>query len=251
MPIAVDAVGAVAALGRVRRARSPSSRSRPRSGRGGSARRTVSGWFTPQLSRRPASPRARTAPASAPRTSRRPSDGHEPRAVVRVGALEDVDAEVACACTPIGLRLLPATSRRCPGTCASGRSTPSAAAARGDADVVDDPALADDRVVAARRRGRVVGPVVEQHAVDVGPVVEAEVHRVVERAGAAATAAGTLFATIFRPTASQPLSTDDRIGWNSCVGLRRPVGELRARAVVVPVVVLAGVARSAPCARAS
>ena len=54
--------------------------------------------------------------------------------------------------------------------------------ALGDADVGRDPALAHDRVVAARR-GAGVRRVVEQDPVDVGPVVEAEVHAVVERPG--------------------------------------------------------------------
>ena len=50
---------------------------------------------------------------------------------------------------------------------------------------------------------------------------------------------GTLFWTTRRPTASQPLSTDDSQLRNVATRVRRPVVELLARPVVVPVPVLA------------
>src|SRR4051794_9641165 len=84
-----------------------------------------------------------------------------------------------------------------------------------------------------------------------------------QRAPARWARAGTLRCTIRRPTASQPLANEDRIGWNSSSGfggpavvgpeqdwvepalrLRRRGRELGAGAVVVPVVVLAGVAEA-------
>ena len=83
--------------------------------------------------------------------------------------------------------------------------------ALGDPDIARDPALADDRVIAARRLP-VLGSVVEQDSVDLRPVVEAEIHAVEEGSGALPTARGPLLATRCSAVASQPLSTEDRIG---------------------------------------
>ncbi len=108
-----------------------------------------------------------------------------------------------------------------------------------DADVGRDPALGDGRVVAAHRlAGR--GHVVEEDPVDLRPVVEAEVHRVEQRLRARAQLAARGSPRSRRPIASQPLSTEDRIG----VAGRRRARSVRQRAVadVVPVEVLAGVA---------
>jgi hypothetical protein len=52
---------------------------------------------------------------------------------------------------------------------------------------------------------------VEQDLVALGPVVEAEVHRVEQRR-ARGRSSGTRLATMRRPTASQPLSTEDSHG---------------------------------------
>ena len=79
-----------------------------------------------------------------------------------------------------------------------------------DPDVAGDPALRDDGVVAAGFCAR-VGHVVEQDPVDAGPVVEAEVHRVEQRLRRARSS-GTLRAVTRSPAASQPLSTEERIG---------------------------------------
>ena len=109
--------------------------------------------------------------------------------------------------------------------------------ARGDADVVGDPALADHRVVAARRRAG-VGHVVEQDAVDVGPVVEAEVHRVVERPGAPRELRHAVLDDL--QAGGEPAVVDRGQDRDQRRAGRRPGRQLRARAVVVPVVELAG-----------
>ena len=199
----------------------------------------------------PTSPRARTAPASAPRTCCRPSDGHELRCRCTGRRPRRRRRRSSVRVTPTGLvscqRPVARVRERAPAPVVLLlRQLPAA-----DADVVDDAALADDGVVAAGRRGGVVGPEVEQHAVDARAGSRSRSpsrRRARRRAGAAA---GTLFCDDLQAD-RQPAVVDgreDRVEVRVVLG--RPVGELLARAVVVPVVVLARVARSAPCARAS
>ena len=128
---------------------------------------------------------------------------------VRIGAFEDVHAQVGPMDTD-RLGLLPApvagVGERPPGP----EVLLGGQLAIGDPDVARDPALADDRVVAARRDAR-VGCDMEGDPVDVRPVVEAEVHAVEQRL-CRRRDPGSLVATTWRPVASQPLSTDDRMG---------------------------------------
>ena len=162
--------------------------------------------------------------------------GHELDAVVDVGALEHVDAEVA----PRGahrLGLLPGPVARVRERAPASevlllRQLPAA-----NPDVVDDAALADHGVVAAGRRGGVVGAEVEQHPVHVGPVVEAEVHRVVERPGAPGQLRNRPLDDLEAHCEPAVVHRgQDRVEVRVMLG--RPVGELLAGAVVVPVVVL-------------
>ena len=106
----------------------------------------------------------------------------------------------------------------------------------GDAEVAGDAALTHDGVVAARRLAGVRG-VVEQDAVDLRAVVEAEVHAVEQRAGPRG--------QLGHPAAhqlqagGQPAVVHRRQDRGERLAGRRPGGQLRAAAVVVPVVVLA------------
>ena len=102
--------------------------------------------------------------------------GDDPEVLVWIGALEDVDAEVRRAeADRLGLVPAPVAGlgERPPGPeVLLGRQL-----AGRDPDIARDPALAHDRVVAARRRPGARG-VVEGDPVDLGPVVEAEMHAV-------------------------------------------------------------------------
>ena len=106
-----------------------------------------------------------------------------------------------------------------------------------DPDVAGDPALADDRVVAARRRARVRYDV-ERDPVSVRPVVEAEVHAFEQFCGAL----GHLRDGVRHDlqAGGQPAVVDGRQERAVERFTRRgPDRELRAVAVVVPVVELA------------
>ena len=137
---------------------------------------------------------------------------------------------------PVGPRLLEgvvaAVGERAPGPVVDAARQ----VALGDPDVVRDPALGDDRVVAARRLAG-VGRDVEEDPVLLGPVVDAEVHRVVERvrpAGELRDGVGD------DPQADGEPAVVDRGEDRRQRGAgRRPLRELRARPVVVPVEELA------------
>ena len=108
--------------------------------------------------------------------------------------------------------------------------------ALGDADVARDPALADDRVVAA---GDIAGPglVVEHDLVAFRDVVEAEIHAVVDRLGPVGQLRNA--SAHDREPGREPAVVHR--GQAGLVGLaaRRPDGDLLAGAVVVPVEELA------------
>ena len=110
--------------------------------------------------------------------------------------------------------------------------------ALGDADVARDPALADDRVVAARR---VAGPgfEVKEDLVAFRDVVEAEIHAVVDRLGPVGQLRNA--SAHDREPGCEPAVVHR--GQAGLVGFaaRRPHGDLLAGAVVVPVEELAAV----------
>ncbi len=160
--------------------------------------------------------------------------GHHAHAVIRVGTLEHVDAEVGPGhAQRLGLLPVPVAG--------VGEGAPGAEVllrgqlALGDADVGGDPALADDGVVAARRLAR-VGRDVERDPVDRRPVVEPEVHAVEQGLGTILDLGDGRrdHVQAGREPAVVDRGQDGREGRAG----GRPGRELGARVVVVPVVVL-------------
>src|SRR5690348_9830549 len=157
-------------------------------------------------------------------------------AVVGVGALENLDAVIR-AVHPDRPGLLPTP------VTGIGERTPGAVVLLGwklpfgDPNVTRDAALADDSVIAARRRTG-AWRVIEGDSIDVRPVVEPEVHAVVQTASSLRQ---LRHAALNEPQASgQPAVVDRREDRGQRRAGRRPRGQLLARTVVVPVVELAG-----------
>ena len=233
-PDRVDAVRLVAALGDVRRREAPRAvarRAQPVVDLRVDRQRVVlaPGAGSPVLlgheQRRHQRLEHRAAPAR-----------RQPRALVLVAAVEDVHAGVV-AVEARRARLLPVT------VAGVGEAAPAPVVglarqlALRRPDVVRDPALRDDGVVAAHAlAGR--RHVVEQDLVARRLVVEAEVHRVVQRAGACREARHAAADDL--QAGREPAVVDRREDRRQRRAGRRPGLELRAGAVVVPVVVLAG-----------